>query len=535
MMLAALLVVIVLCAVDTVFQMLYFLHMLQLNSYRNERYIKWSKEHEKETLPTSRFWGLIGLAVMLITSAGWMASWEFDPTIGVWIAAALMAVTVVTDIPKKAKKPLVVTGRVSRMIATFSVCAVLVLGGAFLLAYLSDYRFLGAAAALLLLWLLLIVAMVPVVNVLNQPIEQRINNKFINEAKQILADSPNLTVVGITGSFGKTSTKYFLHALLSAQYNVLATPGSVNTPLGLVRIIRENLKPSHEVFIAEMGAKNVGDIQELCELVHPRIGILTSIGPQHLETFKTVENIVSTKFELADALPADGFICLNTDNEYIAGRAVTNTKTVSYGVADGSAADYRGSDITVGLSGSTFTVTAPDGESCTYTTRLLGSHNIQNLVGCIALAHTLGIPLKKLVYPVRLLKPVEHRLELLPNGFIDDAYNANPVGFKAAMDVLAGFPGQRVLVTPGMVELGDKQDELNEECGAYAADKCDYAVLVGVKQAPPLEKGLLSAGFPPERLYIAKTLQDGLNWVAALPAEGPRTVLLENDLPDNFL
>ena len=136
---------------------------------------------------------------------------------------------------------------------------------------------------------------------------------------------------------------------------------------------------------------------------------------------------------------------------------------------------------------------------------------------------------------MRLLKPVEQRLELLPNGFIDDAYNANPVGFRAALDVLADFDGQRVLVTPGMVELGEKQEELNEQCGAYAADKCDYAVLVGEKQAPPLKKGLLSAGFPPERLYVAKTLQDGLNWVATLPPEGPRTVLLENDLPDNFL
>jgi UDP-N-acetylmuramoyl-tripeptide--D-alanyl-D-alanine ligase len=214
---------------------------------------------------------------------------------------------------------------------------------------------------------------------------------------------------------------------------------------------------------------------------------------------------------------------------------VENTRTVSYGVAADSTADYRGSDLSVGISGSTFTVTAPDGERCTYTTRLLGSHNIQNLVGCIAIAHQMGIPLSKLVYPVRLLKPVEHRLELLPNGFIDDAYNANPVGFKAALDVLAAFPGQRVLVTPGMVELGTEQEKQNEECGAYAADKCDYAVLVGVKQAPPLQKGLLSAGFPPERLFVAKTLQEGLAWVAGLPAEGPRTVLLENDLPDNFM
>ena len=100
--------------------------------------------------------------------------------------------------------------------------------------------------------------------------------------------------------------------------------------------------------------------------------------------------------------------------------------------------------------------------------------------------------------------------------------------------MLAGFDAQRVLVTPGMVELGAQQDTLNRELGAYAATRCDYAVLVGLKQAPPLREGLLEAGFPEERLYVAATLQEGLRWVNALPAEGQRIVLLENDLPDNF-
>jgi UDP-N-acetylmuramoyl-tripeptide--D-alanyl-D-alanine ligase len=146
----------------------------------------------------------------------------------------------------------------------------------------------------------------------------------------------------------------------------------------------------------------------------------------------------------------------------------------------------------------------------------------------------LGIPLSELTYPVRRLKPIEHRLQLLPNGFIDDAYNSNPAGFRSALDVLSRFDAQRVLVTPGMVELGEQQETLNRELGAYAAHRCDIAILVGEKQAPPLKEGLLSAGFPEENLYVAATLQQGLSLLASIPVHGKRIVLLENDLPDNF-
>jgi UDP-N-acetylmuramoyl-tripeptide--D-alanyl-D-alanine ligase len=153
----------------------------------------------------------------------------------------------------------------------------------------------------------------------------------------------------------------------------------------------------------------------------------------------------------------------------------------------------------------------------------------------MAVAHRLGVSLKEMVYPVRMLKPVEHRLQLLPNGFIDDAYNSNPAGFRGALDTLAAFDAQRVLVTPGMVELGERQDALNRELGEYAATRCDFAVLVGLKQAPPLKEGLLAGGFPEDRLFVAATLQEGLAWVNKLPNAGQRIVLLENDLPDNFI
>ncbi len=494
---------------------LYFIHMLQLNSYRGERYRRWCREND------SRLVNVRALLPALLLPAMYL------PAVYAYaVSAVILALTLVLNLPKKAKKPLVITARVKRLMALlYGLFAAALVG----LGLLSPLRCIGFTAVLSLLpWL-----WVGVVNRLIKPLETAIANGYVRDARRRLASLPHLTVVGITGSYGKTSTKNFLHALLSVKYNVLMTPESYNTTMGVVRTIRERLKPSHEIFIAEMGAKNAGDIREICDLVRPKYGVLTSIGEQHLETFKTLETIINTKFELADALPKDGYLFANGDNPHICERLAQRTAAVpvmTYGLDGG---DCTATIQRVDTTGCTFTVTV-DGQTQQFTTKLLGAHTIQNLAGCIAVAVRLGIPLSELVYAVRMLRPVEHRLQLLPNGFIDDAYNANPSGFRSALDVLSAFDAQRVLVTPGMVELGERQESLNRELGAYAAMRCDYAVLVGKKQAPPLKEGLLSAGFPPERLFVVNTLQDGLAVLSTLPPAVRRIVLLENDLPDNF-
>ena len=498
-------------------QAVYFTHMLQLNSYRPERYKKWCVDNDKKLVTVPR------MVPFLCVPALWLAD-RVEAWILYAVCAAVLLLTALLCWPKKAKKPLVVTARVRRLFLTQGLLCVAILCTVLLPAY-RGVALIGIGNMVVWLW-------TGVANYINIPFENAIAKGFVKDAARRLSEMPHLTVVGITGSYGKTSVKNYLNALLSAKYNVLMTPGSYNTTMGVVRTIREMLRPSHEIFIAEMGAKQKNDIKEICDLVHPTYGIITSIGEQHLETFGSLDNIIATKFELADAIPAEGAVVLNYDNAYIRARGVA-VPTVTYGSAD-SGAGYRYSDMAVDTHGCQFTLTAPDGENCRYTTHLLGAHNIQNLAGCMALAHTLGIPLKEMVYPVRLIKTVEHRLQLLPNGYIDDAYNSNPAGFRSALDTLAAFAAQRVLVTPGMVELGERQDPLNRELGEYAATKCDYAVLVGLKQAPPLKEGLLAGGFPEERIFVAATLQEGLQFVNNLPREGERIVLLENDLPDNF-
>ena len=506
------------CTVNVGVQTVFFTHMIQLNGYNPKRFYRWCRVNAARVISTRRFVMLVPAAAGALVTMASSRPW-------IWY---LMGVSVILNalmnLPSKAKKPLVYTARVKRLLTTASVLWV-----AWLCAMWFVPMWLGA--------LLVLVLSAPAViwaagaNLINQPIEIGVQKFYIADAKRLLKSKGDMPVIGITGSYGKTSTKNYLTALLATRYNVLMTPESYNTPMGIVRTVREHLKPSHQIFVCEMGACRVGEIKELCDLVHPTYGLITSIGEQHLETFGSVQNIIDTKFELADSLPATGFVVVNEDNDYIHNRE-TAVRRVGYSV-DGTA-DYVASDLAVNANGSTFTVTAPDGESRKFTTKLLGAHNIQNLTGCIAVAHTLGIPLEELVYPVRMIKPVAHRLQMLPNGFIDDAFNSNPAGFRAALDVLSAFAGERVLVTPGMVELGDVQEIRNRELGEYAATRCDRAILVGQKQAPPLKAGLLAGGFPENQIAVVDSLNDALEIIKQLPLDNERVVLLENDLPDSY-
>ncbi len=522
-------------------------HMLQLNGYKTPEHSWWMKKNYKRYIyPLILF--VLQSGFLIIPSNPYYKAYN----VLYFLFIILNFVFIVINKPgKKFKKPLVYTARVKRMLVTFFI----LIGAIFAAAYFSsehttEYIVGGmhldngipyfkshlpviiAGSALYLTPIL-----VPLSNLINKPVEKAVQNWYINDAKKLLASMPNLHKVGITGSYGKTSMKFYLSELLNSQYNTLKTPESYNTPMGVTITVRRDLKPTHEYFVCEMGARRVGEIKELCGIANPHDGIITSVGPQHLETFKSIENVVGTKFELADSISALGKIYLNVDNELIRAKAHEYKNAVTYGSCEGS--DYRASDITVSDKGTEFTMTAPDGSSCRYTTRLLGEHNVQNLAGAIAYSHgSAGIPLEKLILPVKRIAAVPHRLELVDKGgglcYIDDAYNSNPSGCRAALNVLGLFDACKILVTPGMVELGEKQEELNCEFGREAAKVCDYVVLVGKIQAEPIYKGLMEAGYPEEKVFIASNLNEAISHVQAYQTDKKKIVLLENDLPDNY-
>ncbi len=492
------------------------LHMSQLEYYKNDRYKSWMKKNKKQV------YSLRDLLLIIVLP---LCIWNIMA--GLIVNIIISILLFISRNIYKEKKPLVVTGRIKRMYFTeLLIFAILIA-----LANINIY-FLG------LIYIVTIFAyyLVIVINILNIPIEKTIQEKFVRKAKKALKQMPNLTVIGITGSYGKTSTKSIVSTLLSQKYNVLKTPKSFNTKMGIVRTINENLKNTDQIFVCEMGADEVGEIKELCDLVHPKIGMITSIGPQHLETFGSLENIKKTKFELVDSLPEDGLAFLNYDNDEI--RSVNiNKNKITYGLS--KEYNYYAKDINIGEFGSEFTIHTKSNEDIPVKTKLLGEHNIVNIVGAVAIAKEMGLTDEQVQLGIKLLKPVEHRLELkeYQNGtiIIDDAYNSNTKGAKTAVEVLGNFKTrQRILVTPGIVELGDKMYEYNKEFGKQAALNCDYAILVGEKQAKPIYDGLLEAGFSKEQIYIAKDFPDAKSRMDVL-IDGNTVVLLENDLSDNYL
>ena len=524
-------------------------HMLQLNGYKTPEHSWWMKKNYKRyILPIILF---VGQFALLFTDP---VIWEPEKhvfndhlnTLSIYTCSCMTVLNIkiaVDNRPgKKFKKPFVYTARVKRMLTTFFILIALIFTAAFFSAdrvriegdtrFTNNLPFIIIGSALYLTPIL-----VPLSNICNKPIEKAVQNWYINDAKRILSEMPSLHKVGFTGSYGKTSMKFYLSELLGSQYDTLKTPESFNTPMGVTITIRRDLRPTNEYFICEMGARRVREINELCEIAHPHDGIITSVGPQHLETFGSVENVLNTKFELADSVQAaGGKIYLNGDNELIRSRAPKYKGAILYGTTEGC--DYRAADVSVSDKGTEFTLTAPDGESCRFTMKLLGEHSVQNVVGAIAYAHGTGIPLEKLVLPVKRIAAVPHRLQLLDKGgdmtFIDDAYNSNPSGCRAALNVLGLFDACKILVTPGMVELGAKQEELNFEFGQEAAAVCDYIALVGKNQTVPIYNGIKSAGYDMNKVFVADSLGEALDNVRRYQTDKKKIVLLENDLPDNY-
>ena len=527
-------VIFVICGIYMLLNFKHDIHMLQQNSYRLERYWKYIKTD------MSNNWRLAEVAMLFL-----VMSTMLDVRLSLLFCAVLCLYGIYWILTRKFKKPLVFTLRVWRI---YAVTGVLAVGGvlAVLLslwqekAVWGSYNGLAVAMATLLLITVFSWAVVCIAVVILMPVEKMINRKYWNEASRILKGMPDLTVIGITGSYGKTSTKHYLNRILSEEFEVLMTPGSYNTTMGVIRTVREMLKPYDRIFICEMGAKQKGDIKEICDLVHPQIGIVTAVGPMHLETFKSMENIRDTKFELIDSLPTNGFAVVNNDFSYSADRIVANVECNRYSVEKDKikGVDYYAKDIKYDVDGTSFIVKGPDGVSMPFTTKLVGSCNISNLLAAIIVALRLGMKVDKIRYAVAKIDQVEHRLSIkrTPAGvtIIDDAFNSNPSGSKMALEVLASMSsGKRIVVTPGMIELGDRQVELNEEFGRNIAKSADIAIVVGLYNRDAISKGLADGKLSEEKVYKVDSFTEAQKVLSDLLEKGD-TILYENDLPDSF-
>ena len=501
------------------------IHMMQQNYYdESNRYLIWiTKNLKKVFIGPELCFALMCLCIHI----------EYSLSVVIFTLLSLAILFKYTTIKEQVKKPLVITARVKRMLVTESIIyAIIVISW---LLYFNKENVVIIYLHLSLLTYLNYFVML-IINKINIPVEKCVYLKFKKQAQNKLR-MMNLPVVGITGSYGKTSSKNILNDILNVKFNAFATPKNFNTPYGLIRSINQYLDKFSDIFIAEMGAFKVGEIKTTCKLMKPKYGILTTIGEAHLESFGSRENIQKGKFELIESLPSDGIGILNGDDEWQRSYKLKNKCRILWTGIDNKDVDIYATNIKLSGSGTSFDcVFKGDRKKYSFHTKLLGKHNVYNILAAIILGKELGMTIEELKRGVASVRTIEHRLELKKSGtinIIDDAYNSNPVGSKMALDVLNMMDGVKIVVTPGMIELGEKQYDANFNFGKYISEVADYTILVGENQTKPIYDGLIKKGYNKKNIYVLNDVKDAFPLINRL-AKKNTYVLLENDLPDLF-
>ena len=517
--------------------------MFQIEEYESVRFLRWGLT--REWLVHRAVWlGLLVGAVALSVAAVLPAARPIGIAIAWLVSAAAAQFTWRWTSPKR---PLVMTARMRRLLIAGGFLAVvlaagLALGIVALHPIVSVILVLIAAGLVTGLSEILLVA----ANVVTKPAESRIRRHYLALASaRIKMVDP--VVVAVAGSFGKTSTKHILAQLLQPNVNTLPTRHSFNTLMGVTRVINEDLTPENRVFIVEMDAYAPGEIAAMSELVHPRIAIITAIGPQHMERFGTLDRIAGALYEVASALPADGTLILHTGDESgaaLAQRAQSERRRlIRYALAEEGGmldADVVASSIRIDSHGGTFRWRwEAQGLDREVSIPLLGRHQVANVSAALAAVLTLGYSIDDAIAAAASLEQVEHRLQLMASAglltVIDDSYNANPVGVRNGLEVLAAMPGaHKFLITPGLVELGSVEDEENRRYGAHAANVCDHVIVMSAKTSAALCAGLRDGGMSEDRIHVVETLDAATRLLQSLSRPGD-VVLFANDLPDTYL
>jgi UDP-N-acetylmuramoyl-tripeptide--D-alanyl-D-alanine ligase len=504
-------------------RLLTYLHLFQQEEYDGRRFLAWLLGNRAWDRRLSLAFAAIFAVQLIFRGAPPLV---FAALVG---AGSLVVAMFERDPRRTAKKPLVMTTRAKRI---YWVALALIAGIGFAAALTSD---------LALVWIVA-VQLVPIVligaNLLLAPFEARVQRRYWREAHEKLQRLDPI-VIAVTGSYGKTSIKHILGHVLETAGPTLITPGSVNTAMGIARTIRERLGQHHRYFVVEMGAYGIGSIARLCALTPPRVGIISAIGKAHYERFKSLDAVARAKFELAEAVSGnDGTVILASDvlqfawpREFVESH---REMVVSVGADEGAdlvinvlRQEPEGIVAEISWRGRGYELRAP----------LFGLHQGGNIALAFAAACTLGMQPEDVVASLKTTPQIAHRLEVKRQGdgpvVIDDAYNSNPVGFASALallDTLHRPGGRRILVTPGMAELGSEHAAEHARIGRLAAAHVDVLVAVAPHRVAPLATAFAEAA--PERDVVScPSFADAQSWLDRNLA-GPDVVLIENDLPD---
>jgi UDP-N-acetylmuramoyl-tripeptide--D-alanyl-D-alanine ligase len=499
-----------------------YLRYFQQEGYEHLRFLRWVNIR---SLTDPAFWLSIATAFLFL--------WAPTSALVCFVAGALILGTGQPDPRRSGKVQLKLTWRATRVLTVAMVFAMSAWVIVTSLYADSGLRapLISAAVLFAFLPLVLIAA-----NAALAPYERAVQRGYEAEAVARVAEVHPF-IVGITGSYGKSSTKSMLAHILQFDGPTLAASGSINTLMGITRHIREELVFGHRYMVVEMGAFKTGSIRRLCQLTPPSAGIVTAVGDMHLERFGSLEEIVRAKSELAQAIPAGGWLVANADSPgalQIA-QGATHCRVLLYGETSTEDLATRVERISFSKQGTTFVLRTSE-RTYECFTPLLGRPIILNLAGAFTLANALGVDPEIAVAAMRTLKPVSNRLEVVEERgvtWIRDAYNSNQIGFRAALEVVAAMPvARRFLATPGVIELGPMQFDVNRALSREASLICDNTLIVAETNREAFAAGHRDEGRE-ARLVPVMNRSEAFRWLRETLKEGD-AIILENDLPDLY-
>ncbi len=506
---------------------------MQQSGYKNKTFLRWLGRGDN--LYFNRLC-ILTLCLALPTSVTALCFSFLGKIAALYISAVpfccFLIAFITVDKKFALKVPFKRTGRVTRLMlvyAFFTACITY--------AFIALLSFLSAWNGSLLYG---VIAYVPVAvlpmllpflfcaaNATTGVFENARNKKFVKRAGQVLNET-EIIRVGVVGSYGKTSVKNILKAMLSTRYKVVETPASYNTPIGVAKTVFTDGFAENQVLIAEMGARKTGDIAELCALVKPDYAVFTGVCQQHISTFESLEKVFAEKSEIIKS--GAKVVCAESLKERVENAFGKDEDGVIFAVE--SAIE----NLRLNATDTQFTLRIK-GESVEIKTKLLGKAAAENILLAATLAVEMGVSLTDIQKAVCTLEAIPHRLQLVENNgvyILDDGYNANPRGAFEAIAALGRFTGGKCVVTPGIVECGVLEEEINGKLGVRIAEEgLDLVILVGETLVGAVKKGYIEGGGDESKLVCVRNLEEAKSalsgWVQAGDA-----VLFLNDLPDVY-
>lgn len=519
--------------VRTIKIVLFWVYLWQLKEYHIGRFLDHFRTEKGEKLV---FNAQVGVKLLLL--AGVFSNYHASIFLGalLLIYVAEIFIFILNIVKKNLKKPTPTAKTMFLVLVSFIVIVICL---AIIYGLVSS---IGQFVAAILIFDIIIPVIVSAIVLLFQPFFVLIRNRVLNMAKKKMEGMKNLTVIGITGSYGKTSTKEFLSTILSEKFSVLATPEHKNSEIGIAETILRELSEKYEIFIAEMGAYGKGGINLLCDITKPKIGIVTGVNEQHLALFGTMDNLLSAEGgrELAENLPKDGLLILNGDNKYsldLYKKARVKTKTYNI-KKDATETDIWTEDVEIKKDSVSFIAALKSGEMANFNVNVLGKHNIQNLLAAILATKELGMKIEEIAAGCGKIKP-EQSGAILKQGIhginiIDSSYSSNPDGVMAELDYLAIFPQKRVIVMPCLIELGKKSSETHEKIGKKIAEVCDMAIITTQDKFENIKNGAVQNEMLSDKIIFSENPKEIFNLITTFCKEND-TLLLEGRVPSELV